>query len=125
FQQAGVIRTDTLEELFATAVLLANQPLPKGRRVGIVTNVGGPAILCADACEARGLAVPELSEATRTQLRSFLPPEAGLGNPVDMIASATAEQYRRAIELVGADPAIDAVVAIFLPPLATRPEDVA
>src|SRR5581483_11981768 len=62
FRQAGVIRTDTLEELFAVASLLANQPAPPGRRVGIVTNVGGPGILCADACEAQGLEVPVLSE---------------------------------------------------------------
>jgi acyl-CoA synthetase (NDP forming) len=75
FQQSCVIRTDTLEELIDTASLLANQPLPKGNRVGIVTDVGGPAILCADACEARALIVPILSEATQTSLRGFLPAE--------------------------------------------------
>ncbi len=125
FRQAGVIRTDTLEELFAVASLLANQPAPPGRRVGIVTNVGGPGILCADACEAQGLEVPVLSEATRDQLRELLPPAASVTNPVDMIASASADQYRRAIELVGRDPGIDAVIVIFIPPLATRDEDVA
>jgi acetyl coenzyme A synthetase (ADP forming)-like protein len=125
FKQAGVIRTETLEGLFDVASLLANQPAPKGRRVGIVTNVGGPAILCADACEANGLELPVLSEETQARLRDFLPAEAAVTNPVDMIASATAEQYRRALLLVANDPRIDALVAIFLPPLATRAEDVA
>src|SRR5215813_11742291 len=72
FRQAGVIRTDTLAELFDVASLLANQPLPKGHRVGIITNAGGPAILCADACEARGLDVPVLSETSQRQLRGFV-----------------------------------------------------
>ena len=125
FRQSGVIRTDTLEELFDVAALLVNQPLPKGRRVGIITNAGGPGILCADACEARGLEVPMLTEASREQLRSFLPPGAGIGNPVDMIASAGAEHYQRTIEIVAADPNIDALIVCFTPPLVTRAEDVA
>jgi len=125
FAQAGVIRTSTLEELFDVAALLSTQPVPKGPRVGVVTNAGGPGILLADACEARGLQLPELAEETRAALRAFLPPQAGLSNPVDMIASATAEQYARAIEVVGADSEIDAVVAIYVPPLVTNPEDIA
>jgi acetyl coenzyme A synthetase (ADP forming)-like protein len=125
FQQCGVIRTDTLEELIDAASLLVNQPLPRGSRVGIVTNVGGPAILCADTCEARGLSVPLLSEATQTSLRSFLPAEASPANPVDMVASATAEEYERAVELVAADSNVDAVIAIFIQPLITRAEEVA
>lgn len=125
FRQSGVIRTDTLEELFDVAALLVNQPLPKGNRVGIITNAGGPGILCADASEARGLEVPLLTEATREQLRSFLAPGAGVGNPVDMIASAGAEQYERTIEAVAADPNIDALIVCFTPPLVTRAEDVA
>jgi acyl-CoA synthetase (NDP forming) len=88
FRQAGVVRTDTLAELFDVASLLANQPLPKGNRVGIITNAGGPAILCADACEARGLEVPVLSENSQAKLRAFLPAGASAVNPVDMIASA-------------------------------------
>ena len=85
-------------------------------RVGIITNAGGPGILCADACEARGLEVPLLAEATREQLRSFLAPGAGVGNPVDMIASAGAEQYERTIEAVAADPNIDSLIVCFTPP---------
>jgi acetyl coenzyme A synthetase (ADP forming)-like protein len=125
FKQAGVIRTDSLDGLFDVAGLLAHQPLPAGRRVGIVTNVGGPAIMCADACEAEGLEVPVLAETTRAALRRLLPAEASVNNPVDMIATATADQYAQAVRLVAADPGIDAIVAIFIPPLSTRAEDVA
>ena len=125
FRQAGVVRTDTLAELFDVASLLANQPLPNGRRVGIITNAGGPAILCADACEARGLEVPVLSQDSQTRLRAFLPAGASVGNPVDMIASAPAEHYRQAIEIVGEDENVDSLIVIFTPPLVTRADDVA
>lgn len=125
FRQAGVIRTDTLEELFDVASLFVNQPLPKGRRVGIITNAGGPAILCADACEARGLEVPVLNDQSKETLRGFLPAGASAINPVDMIASAPAEHYRKAIEIVAADPAVDALIVIFTPPLVTKADDVA
>ncbi len=125
FRQAGVIRTDTLEAMFDVASLLANQPPPRGRRVGIITNGGGPGILCADACEAEGLEVPLLAEESQTRLRAFLPPHAGVGNPVDMIASAPAEHYRQTIRVVAADPGLDALIVIFVPPLVTRADDVA
>jgi acetate---CoA ligase (ADP-forming) len=125
FRQAGVIRTDTLAELFDVASLLANQPLPPGKRVGIITNAGGPGILCADTCEARGLEVPLLSERVQSRLREFLLPGASASNPVDMIASAPAEHYGRAIEAVLADPDIDALIVIFTPPLVTKAENVA
>jgi acetyl coenzyme A synthetase (ADP forming)-like protein len=122
---SGVIRTRTLEELFDVGTVLANQPVPGGRRVAIVTNAGGPAILAADACEANGLSVPILEEATQRELRTFLPATASVGNPVDMIASATPEQYRRALEVVAADPSVDSIIAIFIPPLVTEPDAVA
>jgi acetate---CoA ligase (ADP-forming) len=125
FHQAGVIRTDTLEELFDVASVLTNQPLPKGTGVGILTNAGGLGILCADACEAAGLRVPEPSDETKDALRALLPSEASVGNPVDMIASASAEQYAESLTLLARDPSIDAVVVIFIPPLVTRAEDVA
>jgi len=125
FKQAGVIRTDTLEELFDVASLLSNQPLPKGNRVGIITNAGGPGILCADACEARGLEIPVLSENSRDTLKSFLSPGASVANPVDMIASASADQYRETIKIVAADDNVDALIVIFTPPLVTRAGDVA
>lgn len=125
FHQAGVIRTDTLEELFDVASLLANQPLPTGRGVGILTNAGGLGILCADACEAAGLEVPEPSDETKEALRALLPSEASVGNPVDMIASASAEQYAGSLRSLAADPDIHSIVVIFIPPLVTRAEDVA
>ncbi|MFM8999095.1 MAG: GNAT family N-acetyltransferase [Actinomycetota bacterium] len=117
FAQHGVIRTDTLEEMFDVATLLANQPVPLGNRVAIVTNAGGLGIQCADTCEARGLTVPELAPATIAELRSFLPAEASTGNPVDMIASASPEHYRRTIATVARDPGIDALIVIYIPPL--------
>ncbi|HJQ68998.1 MAG TPA: GNAT family N-acetyltransferase [Blastocatellia bacterium] len=125
FHQAGVIRTDTLEELFDVTTLLANQPFPRGRRVGIITNGGGPAILCADACEAEGLEVPILDQATESRLRAALAAGASVGNPVDLTAWATHDHYREAIEAVAADPNVDALIIIFIPPLLTRARDVA
>jgi acetate---CoA ligase (ADP-forming) len=124
-RQAGVIRTHTLEELFDVAALLAGQPVPLGRRVAIVTNAGGPGILAADACEANGLTLPALAPETVAALRSFLPAAASVGNPVDMIASAPSEHYRRTIELVLADPNVDSLIVIFIPPVVTAAEDVA
>ncbi|HLN09707.1 MAG TPA: acetate--CoA ligase family protein, partial [Xanthobacteraceae bacterium] len=115
FRQTGVIRTETLEEMFDLAAALGGQPLPRGRRVAIVTNAGGPAIICTDACESGGLAIPELSAATKSQLAAFLPPAASLGNPVDMIASAPPEHYKRVIETVLACDEVDAAIVIYIP----------
>jgi acetyl coenzyme A synthetase (ADP forming)-like protein len=117
FHQHGVIRTDTLEEMFDVATLLANQPVPAGNRVAIVTNAGGLGIQCADTCEGRGLHVPELSDATKDALHAFLPAEASVANPVDMIASAGPADYAKAIATVAADPDIDALIVIYIPPL--------
>src|SRR5215207_3816779 len=124
FQQAGVIRTDTLAELFDAAALLSRQPLPRGPRVAILTNAGGPGIMCADACEAAGLELPRLPAAARDDLASFLPAEASLHNPLDMIASAQARDYERALDVLARSGAYDAVIAIFIRPLGTRTADV-
>ncbi|HXY72267.1 MAG TPA: GNAT family N-acetyltransferase [Actinomycetota bacterium] len=125
FEQSGVIRTDSLAEMFDVAALLSSQPPPAGPRVAIVTNAGGAGILCADACEGSGLEVPPLPDELRKELASFLSPQAAVGNPVDMIASATAEQFGRAIEAIARARVADALIVIFVPPLVTRPEDVA
>ena len=125
FRQAGVTRTDTLQELFDVAALLAHQPLPAGRRVAIVTNAGGPGILAADACESHGLHLASLADETRARLRTFLPPSANVNNPVDMLASAPADDYARTLEVVLADAAVDAVIVIFIPPLVTPADAVA
>src|SRR2546427_1299388 len=125
FKQAGVIRANTLQELFDVAVLLSTQPMPPGPRVGVVTNAGGPGILLADMGETHGLVLPELTPETQAALRTVLPPQAGLANPVDMIASATPAQYARTIKLVSADPNIDALIVIYIPPLVTAPTEIA
>ncbi|MFQ5948013.1 MAG: GNAT family N-acetyltransferase [Acidimicrobiia bacterium] len=115
FRQAGVIRTDTLEELFEVTALLANQPLPEGRRVAVLTNAGGPGILTVDALEAQGLTIPELSPELRGRLRTKLASEASVGNPVDMIASAGPQQYRDCLEVLLDSDEVDAVIVIFIP----------
>lgn len=125
FQQAGVIRVDSLEEMFDVAALLANQPLPAGPRVAIVTNAGGPAVLATDALTARGLEVPLLGQATQQALRNFLPAAASVANPVDMIASAGAEHYEKTLRVVLEDPDIDSVMVIFIPVGLQSAEEVA
>jgi acetyl coenzyme A synthetase (ADP forming)-like protein len=112
FHQAGVIRAETLDELFDLAVALGNQPLPQGRRVAILTNAGGLAILCADTCESSGLEVRELSSRTQAQLKEFLPSTASISNPVDMIASATADDFRKAVEILLLADEVDALIAL-------------
>ncbi len=124
-RQSGVIRTDTIEEMFDVAMLLANQPLPAGPRVGIVTNAGGPGIMASDACESHGLELPALDDATVRALRGFLPPEASLRNPVDMIASAAPESFEKTVRLVVNDTNVDAVLVIYVPPIVTTPVEVA
>jgi acetate---CoA ligase (ADP-forming) len=125
FEQAGVIRTDTMHELFDVAALLSAQPVPRGDRVAIVTNGGGPGILCADACQAAGVEIAELPADVHTRLAEILPPGAALGNPIDMIATASADDYRRTLQtLVDAD-ACDAIIAIFVPALVTTAASVA
>ncbi len=115
FRQTGVIRTDTLEELFDVATLLSNQGLPTGRKVAVLTNAGGPGILAADALESNGLELPRFSDRTIEQLREFLPAEAGLDNPVDMIASASPESYGQALEILSDADEIDMIFVIFIP----------
>jgi acetyl coenzyme A synthetase (ADP forming)-like protein len=125
FRQAGVIRADTLEELLDVASLLASQPLPRGRRVGLLTNAGGLGILAADACEAAGLQLPPLAEETQAALSRLLPAEASLANPVDMLGSATAGTFAAALPPLLADPGLDALIVLFVPPVVARAEEVA
>lgn len=125
FRQSGVIRTDTIEELFDTAMLLESQPVPLGPRVAILTNAGGPGIMAADACESAGLTLAPLDPKTMKGLRSFLPAEASVRNPVDMIASADPASFEKSLRLLCADKNVDAVIVIFVPPLVTGAPDVA
>ncbi len=115
FRQTGVVRAETLEEMFDLALTLGSQPLPRGRRVGIVTNAGGPGILCADACEAGGLVVPEFSPGLRAVLADRLPQAASTANPVDLIAAAGPDRYRGAVEAVLTAGEVDALVVIYIP----------
>jgi acetyltransferase len=123
--QAGVLRAATIEELFDMAMAFSGPPLPRSRRTAVLTNSGGPGILAADALETHGMEVADLEPATTALLRPLFPPEASIRNPLDMIASATAKDYRTALEALLGDPHVDAAVAIFVPPLGVRQEDVA
>jgi acyl-CoA synthetase (NDP forming)/L-amino acid N-acyltransferase YncA len=125
FRQAGVLRADTLGELFDLAVLLERQPLPAGRRVAIVTNTGGPGILAADACQAAGLELPALPERLRRELASIVPSSAGLANPVDLLVDATPAAFAAAVETIGRSDTVDAIVAVFVARPFARANDVA
>ncbi|CUS35126.1 bifunctional acetate--CoA ligase family protein/GNAT family N-acetyltransferase [Candidatus Nitrospira nitrificans] len=125
FHQAGVIRAESLDDMLSLAAGLSAQPLPPGRRVGIITNAGGPAILCTDACEADALVVPELSDRTKATLASFLPSAAALSNPVDLIASATPDQYAKAIETLLSAEEIDALIILYISVTVTDTADIA
>ena len=125
FRSAGVLRAHNLEELVDVATLLSSQPLPKGRRVAVLTNAGGLGILCADACEAVSLDLPQLTEETRAALAAVLPGEASLTNPVDLLGSATAETYAQALPHVLRDSGIDAVIVLFVPPVVAGAAEVA
>ncbi|HEV8595070.1 MAG TPA: acetate--CoA ligase family protein, partial [Thermoplasmata archaeon] len=125
FQQTGVIRAYSIDELFDYAMAFTRLNPPKGKRVAIVTDAGGPAIMCTDALIELGLEMATLTPQTVASMKAWAPPEASLQNPVDLIASAGPEEYRKAIEAVLADENVDAVVAIYVPPIVTKEVDVA
>ncbi len=125
FAQAGVIRAGTLSELIDTAVLLSTQPLPRGRRVAVLTNAGGLGILCADACHAAGLELPALEPSTEAALSNALAREASLANPIDMLGSATGKTYEDAIPHVLADNRVDALIVNFVPTVTAGADEVA
>jgi acetyl coenzyme A synthetase (ADP forming)-like protein len=112
--QAGVVRVGRLEALFDTATLLSAGRFPAGRRVGIVTNAGGPGILAADACAAHGLSVPPLADGTRREVLAVVP-EASAGNPVDLVASATSKAYADVLPTILRDPNIDSLIVTCVP----------
>ncbi|HEY9086605.1 MAG TPA: acetate--CoA ligase family protein, partial [Anaerolineaceae bacterium] len=116
FARAGILRANTTEELFQWAKALAYCPRPRGPRVVVLTNSGGPGVAATDALEAQGLMLARLSEETRAALRAILPPFASVNNPVDMIASATVDQFAGCLQHVLADPGVDMVMVISPPP---------
>ena len=117
FEQCGVIRASTVGELFDVALALSCQPVPKGNRVAIITNAGGPGIMATDACARLGLEVPELAPETRKRMSASLRAEASVRNPVDVIASGGPADYAVSIDACADDPGVDALIVIFIPPV--------
>jgi acetyl coenzyme A synthetase (ADP forming)-like protein len=124
-KQCGLLRCDSLQELTDTALAFSRQATPAGNRVAVITNSGGPAILASDTIEGCGLQLPSLNRDTIEQLKQVLPAEAACSNPVDMIASAIHDTYKKVYSLVEKDPNIDAVIVIIVkPPTGTTPEKI-
>ena len=125
FAQAGILRVDTVEELFDFAVGFSRQPLPKGNRFAIVTNAGGPGIMATDAAIRHGLELAKLRPETLESLKAKLPPTANLFNPVDVIGDATCDRYTAALEAVLGDPNVDGLVVLLTPQSMTDIEAIA
>src|SRR5574344_543754 len=123
--QSGVIREYSLKNLFATAKVFSTSPIPKGDRVAIITNSGGPGIMATDAVSEYGMKIAQISDSTKEKLRSFLPSAASVKNPIDMIASAPIEHYKQTLETVIADENVDMIITIYLPFLGLKDIDVA
>ena len=125
FRRSGIIRADTFEQLFDFATALSMQPTPRGVSTAIVTNAGGPGIICADAVENSGLSVAQLDHQTATALKKKLPNAASIGNPIDVLGDADPERYRLAIETAMSSDRVDAVIALLTPQLMTNPMETA
>ena len=123
--QSGVIREYSLKDLFSTAKVFANCPIPQGDRVAIITNSGGPGIMATDAVCEYGMQMAKITDETKDKLRSFLPAAASVKNPIDMIASAPIEHYKQTLETVIADENVDMIMVIYLPFLGLKDIDVA
>ncbi len=122
FERTGVIRVDTLEQLFEHAVALANQPLPRGRNVAIISNTGGPAPLCADACLAVGLEVPKLSNNLSSTLTKRLPKDCHISNPIELSASTLPSDFGMVLDNVLRDEHIDAAIVLYVPTVVGTPD---
>jgi acetyltransferase len=116
FREAGIVMVDSIGELFDSAILLANQPVPKGKRVAILTNGGGPGILAADACAHNGLTVPELSAATLDKIKSAITRDIHISNPIDLTAGISPDEFEAVLKILAADPGNDAILTIYVPP---------
>jgi acetyltransferase len=125
FRQCGVLRVHTMRQLFGLATALAHQALPSGPGLAILTNSGGPGIICADAAEGHGLHLAVLRPEVADELRGFLPAIASVYNPVDITGGAPAELYRRSLEAIQDDPGVNATVVIMTPTATLKAEDVA
>jgi acetyl coenzyme A synthetase (ADP forming)-like protein len=125
FERAGIIRCDSIKQQFDYAQAFANQPLPAGSRVAVITNAGGPGIMAADAIERRGLTFAKLDEETIRKLASVLPPAANLYNPIDVLGDALAERYSFALNTVLDDPNVDIVLILLTPQAMTEAKETA
>lgn len=125
FDQSGVLRARSMQELFDFALAFAYQPLIPGNRLAIVTNAGGPGIIATDAAERSGLKLAELTPATTAALRAALPPTASVYNPIDIIGDARSDRYRVALRAALDDPNVDAVLVLFTPQAISDTEDIA
>ncbi len=125
FKRSGIIRADTFESLFDYATALSMQPLPKGDRVLIITNAGGPGTMAADAVEHAGMTVAELETNTATSLRDKLPAAASVGNPVDVLGDAPPERYADALLAAQSDVSVDAIIVILTPQAMTDAKETA
>jgi len=125
FEQAGVMRVDTVEELFDVASALTMQPIPKGKRVMVVTNAGGPGILATDALVNHGMEMPGLSAATVKKMKTFVSAEASFSNPMDMVAGAGPKEFKKTLDAVKNDTRYDSIVPIFVPPVTLDQVEVA
>src|SRR5436853_800163 len=125
FAQTGVLRAASIEELFDFAMAFSLQPLPRGNRVAIVSDAGGPAIMCVDELVAHGMRLADLAPATQAFMRTWAPPEASLRNPIDLTPQGSLEHYRRALEAVLSDDGVDAAIAIYVPPVRVDEVDIA
>ncbi|MFA5252495.1 MAG: acetate--CoA ligase family protein [Phycisphaerae bacterium] len=115
FCQSGILRVEGVEELFNRAIAFSKQPIPKGNRIAIVTNAGGPGIMATDAAVRHNLKIAAFSEKTKENLKKVLPPTASVQNPVDVIGDATHERYEAAIRYILADENVDGAVVILTP----------
>ncbi len=116
-EQNGILRVNTVRQIFDVAKALVAGRYPEGDRIGIVTNAGGPGVLITDAMVHLGMQVPPFTPETQSRLRAHLPLEAAVGNPVDIIGSGDAESYRHALDAVASDPNVDALMVVFVPPV--------
>lgn len=118
--QAGVIRADDVQEMLDTVRGFENFPVPAGKNIAIVTNSGGPGILCVDACESHGLKLADLSEETRNKLKEIVHPEGSIENPVDLLPGGTAEAFAECCKILTEDPNVDAVINLFTEPVMVK-----
>ncbi|UCE23862.1 MAG: acetate--CoA ligase family protein [Candidatus Zixiibacteriota bacterium] len=125
FAQTGVMRVDTVEELFDVAAALSKQPLPRGNRVIVVTNAGGPGILATDALINNGMEMPPLSPSTVNKLKKFVSAEASFSNPMDLVAGAGGKEFKMTLDTVKNDKRYDSIIPIFVPPVTVDQLEVA